>query len=125
MDPIFVIRFVTGVLHGTNDDKVVFGPPIVLPKEWADALGVKTLALEAWIPKDKGAVRGAEVVGEYTITFKQHAEVETTYVNKAGQTVVLKTPKLSVNLDGDYTLEAKENVKLTPEEYLKLRKGKG
>jgi hypothetical protein len=104
----FIIKFVTAVVTGpNNDDLVVFGPPMVVNGQ--------PINLEAWIPKSLGARKGSEVTGNPTISVRKGAEIKKSY-QKDGKEVALKTWKLQVEVQN---LQFKEIEKVSLEEFFK------
>ena len=108
MDNI-IIKFVTAVVTGKYDDLVVFGPSAVVNGQ--------RITLQAWIPKDKGARKGSEILGTPVIGVKEGAQVIKSYVDKDGKEVPLTNWKLEVVLSGDYSFQKKETKTVSLEEF--------
>ena len=96
----FVIKFVTAVVTGRYNDLVVFGPSMVVDGQ--------KITLRAWVPKDKGACKGSEILGTPVIGVKEGAQVVKFYVDKDGKEIPLADWKLEVVLSGDYSFQKKE-----------------
>ena len=96
----FIIRFVTAVVTGKTDDLVVFGPPTVVNGQ--------KVALEAWVPKAKGARKGSQVIGTPVIGVREGTELVKSYKDKDGNVKPLDTWKLRVTLSGDYSFHFEE-----------------
>lgn len=97
----FIIKYVTAVVTGQYDNLVVFGPSMVLKS------GQK-ITLQAWLPKNNGARKGSEVLGNPVIGVKKGAQIVKSYVDKDGKEVFLDNWKLDVVLSGDYSFQHKE-----------------
>lgn len=110
MDNI-IIKFVTAVVTGKTDDLVVFGPPAVINGQ--------KVALEAWIPKDKGARKGSQVLGTPVIGVKEGTQLVQSYKDKDGNVKPLATWKLRVTLSGDYAFHFEEPKTVSLEEFFK------
>jgi len=108
----FIVKFITAVVAGPNDDDlVVFGPPMVVND------GQK-VSLEAWVPKDKKARKGSEVLGAPTIRVKEGTEIVKSYT-KDGVEVPLSTWKLRVVVSGDYQFQFRETQTVSLQEFFK------
>lgn len=107
----FHIDFITHVVTGNKDhDLVVFGPPLSLP-------GGQKFSLEAWIPKDKGARKGFQVIGNPDINVSEDQEFKKTYTDSRGEEVALKTWKLRVVIGGNFGFKPSKSLSLA--EFLK------
>ena len=107
----FLIKFVTAVVTGKYDDLVVFGPSMVVNGQ--------KYTLQAWVPKDKGARKGSEILGTPVISVKQGAQVVKSYVDNDGQEIPLANWKLEVVLSGDYSFQKKETKTVSLEEFFR------
>ena len=112
MNELFVLKFVISVIQGKHSDLVVFGPPIKLPAAAVEKFGCEYLSLEAWLPKSMNAVKGAEVIGQPEVMVKPDANVRYTYEDKDGQKQQLKTPRLTVNVTGEFSFKGVKKISL-------------
>jgi len=110
MDNI-IIKFVTAVVTGKYDDLVVFGPPMVVNGQ--------KITLQSWVPKNKGARKGSEIIGTPVIGVKEGTEPVKSYVDKDGKEIPLANWKLDVVLSGDYSFQTKEIKTVSLQEFFR------